>query len=725
MHQVPNTERLRRVIARIESGMPVCIAAIGGSITTGHAAYPPEEQGWLAQLAGSISRCRPGAALQILNLGVSGTDSATAAHRVHTQAIETEADLVIVEFGVNDQWLDPAFRRLSYEGLLRQLLRAPHSPAVLCLHLVQQANQARDASEEHIKIARHYGLPSLDFGNWMDSIGLHMGYRWPQLYNDEPIHPNQHGHTAIAHALSDMLLSPFPPSRDEAHRSLPPPLYGDDFEYTAPLGSADIRPYRNDGFVAGGDLHEDWARRPGGAKHGWYCKTPGATASFLVHGRQIGLFCAESDQYSDLEAWVDDGPVVHVRQFNPIRQGYLGWAYTPVGRNLADGAHLLHVRARGMTEGSAGFHAGIGYILCAGVQPTSQTDFTTAANPNTLDQWIAADSEHFLYAGRFDWSQASAPSMAWSGCEVRFRFTGSDLALRLESPQGTSYFVVRIDDQSFCLKVEQGGQRNYRLLSRLPPGEHDVSLFKASEAYFSQTRFHGAFLDRHARILSRPAPRRLKLEFYGDSITAGACNADVGDDQYDDLASHDGSRAYGALTARRLDADYLGIAVSGSGLTCSWNEVVLPLVSDRSAASTQAPLAEPHAAPDIVVINLGQNDHGYPEATATPFPADFASHYVDFVSTLRRRYPAAAIVCTLGGMMAWQDSAPLRQAFQNALKQLQREDGNIYHYLFSASSTCHPRLDIHDLMARELEAFLRTQILIEEYDRNPRSYIAT
>jgi len=218
-------------------------------------------------------------------------------------------------------------------------------------------------------------------------------------------------------------------------------------------------------------------------------------------------------------------------------------------------------------------------------------------------------------------------------------------------------------------------------------------------------------LEQGHALLPAPEPRALRLEFYGDSITAGACNADpVQDqDQHDDMSMHDGTRAYGALAARQLGADYVGIALSGSGIAASWNGVLLPDVFDRVAPRHDAALAEvgPRT-PDAVLINLGQNDFSFPQEQGAPFPIDFGARYVAFVRQLRIRYPNAYIVALLGGMTGWRESPELRQGFADAVRVLQQDDPRIASYIFQNDSPLHPRLDVHALMASELVAFLRT-----------------
>ncbi|PTT86836.1 hypothetical protein DBR42_12920, partial [Pelomonas sp. HMWF004] len=176
--------RLQVVMQRLQAGEPITLATVGGSITTGYAAQPPREQGWAALLARSL-----GPQVKLVNAGLSGTDSAAAVQRLQTQVLDAAPDLVIVEFGVNDQWLDPAVRSSSYEAILRKLLGARKPPAVVVLGLTQQGNQPRDAVDVQLKLAAHYGLASLDFGRWMQARVDAGQDRWSALY-DEPVHPN-------------------------------------------------------------------------------------------------------------------------------------------------------------------------------------------------------------------------------------------------------------------------------------------------------------------------------------------------------------------------------------------------------------------------------------------------------------------------------------------------------------------------------------------------------
>lgn len=696
--------RLQAVMKKLDAGEPVTLATLGGSITTGYAAKPPRDKGWAALLAKSL-----GSKVKLVNAGLSGTDSAAAVQRLQAQVLDPAPDLVVVEFGVNDQWLDPAVRGSSYEALLRRLLTATKPPAVVVLGLTQQDNQPRDATDIQLKLAAHYGLTALDFGAWMQARVAAGTDRWDALY-DEPVHPNGTGHQRIAQALADTLRAAA--SGQPVTTPLPAALHGRAHEFTRLLMNDTLKPYQNSGFQRGGAVHPEWP----GQQPGWVATADDAEARFLVWGSEVAAFHAESDSYRNLEARVDDGPWVALRGHVPERKGYLGWHYTVVGRDLEPTAHLLQVRVKRDEWAGSGRPASLLAIMSAGILPPSlRTSAFVQQPPSNRMGLIPAADPRMRWTGRIGPGPLhDARLLAWSGSELRARFTGRELALEFSSTHwGTSHFTVEIDGRVLPLAVPGNGWTVWRLREPLADGEHTLRLVKRTEASMAEVAFHGLRLAEGGRLLDPPPARPLKLEFYGDSITAGACNGDVDADQYDDLYHHDGTRAYGALTAARLGADYVGIAVSGIGVTATWNELLMPQLWDRYAPRLDAGVAPPDArAPDVVLVNLGQNDHGFPASKGQRIAADFAPRYLAFVRGLRARYPQAKLVLLAGGMTAWKEEPAIPRALQQAVATLRGEgDARVWTTTFQAFAYAHPRIDVHAQMADELTRFLQTEVL--------------
>ena len=117
-------------------------------------------------------------------------------------------------------------------------------------------------------------------------------------------------------------------------------------------------------------------------------------------------------------------------------------------------------------------------------------------------------------------------------------------------------------------------------------------------------------------------PRKLKIEFIGDSITSGEGLAG-GKDAWDWIPQFFvGSSTYAAQTARRLNADFSVVSQSGWGICWGWdgnrNTKIPPFyeqVCGVSRSNIQKSLGSQEAydfkgGSDYVVVNLGTNDNG-------------------------------------------------------------------------------------------------------------------
>jgi lysophospholipase L1-like esterase len=396
----------------------------------------------------------------------------------------------------------------------------------------------------------------------------------------------------------------------------------------------------------------------------------------------------------------------------PERQGHLGWHYRVVARGIEPTAHLLQVRVKRDEWTGSGRPASLLALMSAGLHPPAlrRSAWLRAPLPGPL---IAPADARLRWTGRIG-DAAGGKLLAWSGSELRARFTGRQLGLSFASTHwGSSHFTVEIDGRRHWLATPGHAASDWQLRTPLADGPHELRLVKRTEAAMAETVFLGLRLAEGGQLLEPPPARPLKLEFYGDSITAGACNGDAGADQYDDLYPHDGTRAYGALTAERLGADYVGIAVSGIGVTATFNELLMPQVWDRYAPRLDAAVAPPEAwAPDVVLVNLGQNDHGFPASQGRRIAADFGERYLAFVRALRARHPGARLVLLAGGMTAWQDEPAIPRALQRAVTTLRGEgDAQVWAYTFRAFAHAHPRIDVHARMADELTRFLKQEVL--------------
>jgi lysophospholipase L1-like esterase len=346
---------------------------------------------------------------------------------------------------------------------------------------------------------------------------------------------------------------------------------------------------------------------------------------------------------------------------------------------------------------------------------------------------VAASHPFVSYLGRVDCHASGGPMLGFVGASVRVRFVGTGLDLRLEdfgrgTPQTTNYYDVSIDGAPPRALEVSPERELYPLAANLSRGEHRVELFKRIESApggvvgAGRARILG-FVLHGERLLPVALPAR-RLEFIGDSITAGYGDEISTDDPanapYTTLGSN-GHKAFGAVTAARLGAQYMAVAYSGRGVSRNYAgsggqvvpDLYLQSVPEEPTASAWDPA---QYTPDAVIINLGSNDFSTPGVDRVAF----VERYIAFLTTLRRYYPEAMFVAALGPMLsdvyppgenAWTNAQADVKAAVDARKRA--GDARIEIVLFAPQSgpwgeDWHPTVATHEKMAQELSARLET-----------------
>ncbi len=325
---------------------------------------------------------------------------------------------------------------------------------------------------------------------------------------------------------------------------------------------------------------------------------------------------------------------------------------------------------------------------------------------------VPFDSTNISYMGRIDTS-GNAARIFWSGTSIKLAFEGSSVYADLKDEKGDNYFNVIIDDDSITILHPDSVRKKYLLADNLGKGDHTVEIFKRTEWTKGNTDFYGFEVKGNARILPSDNDRELKIEFYGNSITAGYAVEDYsGKDRPDSIYTNN-YYSYAAVTTRELNADYRCICRSGIGIMISWFPMIMPEMYYRlDPADQESKWDFSLYTPDIVVVNLFQNDSwlvnmpDYPEFKhrfgTTPPKKDFiVDSYRNFVSTLRDKYPDAKIVCMLGNMDITKEGSPWPGYVKEAVEQM--NDKNIYTLFVPYKGTPgHPKVEEQKIMADTL-----------------------
>lgn len=345
---------------------------------------------------------------------------------------------------------------------------------------------------------------------------------------------------------------------------------------------------------------------------------------------------------------------------------------------------------------------------------TNTLEVPPVSSVTELPVKIAANDPLLRLVGRWDMTNPKAPRCAWPACYVTVRFTGTAINARLT---GSAHWQVIVDDNTQHVLIPQSGQTRYNLASGLSNGEHTVVLFKRTEAFFGPITFNGLELSAGGKLLQVPEKQH-KILFIGDSITCGYGNEAANQNEHFSIDTENAYLSYGAMTARRLDADYQSICWSGM---CMWPQNTIPEIYDRilpQDASSQWDASRYH--PDVIVINLGTNDF----AKGNPDEEGWIGGYITFIRHLRQLHPNAVIFTTLGPLLSdkWSKSgnalSTARSYLQRIVKQCNNAgDAKVYFVEFPQQTGAygfgadwHPSIGQHKVMADVLVKAIKDQL---------------
>ncbi|NMB30505.1 MAG: SGNH/GDSL hydrolase family protein [Clostridiales bacterium] len=191
--------RLAKVIKKAQAGdEEVVIGVIGGSITQGSLAQ--NNKGYATLMQEWWESKFPNTEFRFINAGIGATDSYIGVHRVNADLLESDPDLVIVEFSVNDTRAH--INKDSYEALVRTILSHKSEPAAMLLFTTQE--DGTSFQDTHAPIGEHYNLPMISYKDAILPVISAEHIKWTDISPDN-IHPNDEGHDIIKQLLSSFL----------------------------------------------------------------------------------------------------------------------------------------------------------------------------------------------------------------------------------------------------------------------------------------------------------------------------------------------------------------------------------------------------------------------------------------------------------------------------------------------------------------------------------------
>lgn len=308
---------------------------------------------------------------------------------------------------------------------------------------------------------------------------------------------------------------------------------------------------------------------------------------------------------------------------------------------------------------------------------------------------------------------------SWPGVYFEGRFRGTAVGVVLDD--AAADYDVQVDGATVATLVTPGDTTYW--VTGLTNRRHAVRLVKRSESPWATSEFGGFVAGPGGALLGRPAARHRQIEFIGDSYTAGygdmSDTRDCTSDQVNRTTNADLS--FGALTAKRLGADYQINAFSGRGMVRNYNGgepgTSYRTYYDRALLNVDGDVWRPRGwHPQVVVIGLGINDFSTPVNPGEPWtPESLAAAYHDayqaFIDKLRARYgPRTYLV--VSATYVYNTTAPADLAQRIVRERNDSGDNRVRYWYYDGldylGCQYHPSLHDHQLISDQLMTFLGT-----------------
>jgi len=349
---------------------------------------------------------------------------------------------------------------------------------------------------------------------------------------------------------------------------------------------------------------------------------------------------------------------------------------------------------------------------------------SSSALASDLPVKITAYDTNIHYIGRFDKRDEKGPICNWPACSAVIRFNANAINLDLTESgvntkdiSGVNQWQVILDGQPIRTLTPKQGRNTYEIARDLPPGDHQLEIFRRTESALGIAQFGGFQLSEGGQVLA-PKPSSRRIEVIGDSISCGYGNEARSASEPFSAETENAYATYGAIAARALNAEYISVCWTGMRVLGEpgFDRLYAPTTSKDSKDGSDFSTTQPQA----IVINLGTNDF----TNANPDEKQWADNYKALIARVRSLFPQAIIYLSTSPMLTdyWPVGQKARSTHSRYVRTIVRDlnqagDSKVAFINFATQKESdgiggdwHPSTKTHQIMAEMLVESLKQDI---------------
>lgn len=289
------------------------------------------------------------------------------------------------------------------------------------------------------------------------------------------------------------------------------------------------------------------------------------------------------------------------------------------------------------------------------------------------DTLISPADKRINYFGRFDMTDPAKPVFNWSGAIIEARFPGPTIGMSIS--HANAYYDIEIDGVIDTV-ISCSSNQQYIFSKTLSQSMHTLRIILRSEDHYSKATFQGIYLANGKTLGEAPAKPDRKIEFIGDSYTAGYGIESPGRscDEFALKKYTNANKAFPLLITKSFHAQSIVLGWSGKGVVRNYgdskkrSDMPYSYYYDRLLGEAdQMKWDFIKWIPDLVVICLGTNDF-----STNPHPDDsmYIGDYHKLIKRIVTNYPSAKIACV----------ATTDETIKRLVKQVVTEENGVFNH---------------------------------------------